>query len=368
MAQAIYTGTPNPFAAVTVSEPPMVPQSVQDMFAKLRAQRQAEAAAFQAAIDARTRAAQADLARRIDAASKQATIGRGDPRVDLVASGQFVRPVKRQDIMAPAPTAAQLAYANAPTDSWGQKCMPPARLENRDGWMQCSDKPSRPPQLPRYEGRTGGGPIRSEANVAPPARMTFQSPEQGLHGFWGTIGKIGKAAAGVATGLIPGTIDDKLVGALIGSGQGGTGKVPTSTMFGCGGPGQLPCPGGFQDATPGVMTPGEQSVVKYSGQGYMGMQMPHARQIRRLQCPTFPNGKTGVLWQAPMTGQIVCLPRGTSGRAFGLVRLHKPATKPPITGGDMNAIKRASRAASRLAGVEKDIKKLLRAGGACRSR
>jgi len=62
-----------------------------------------------------------------------------------------------------------------------------------------------------------------------------------------------------------------------------------------------------------------------------GMVVPEEVFSARLECPTFANGKTGILWMSAMTGEVVCLPRGVNGAGFGLVRKNKPRKKAYIT-------------------------------------
>jgi len=105
--------------------------------------------------------------------------------------------------------------------------------------------------------------------------------------------------------------------------------------------------GGQQDPSTGITvpdpTPGSQTPGEASQGGAVGLQSPFAVQRTVLQCPVFGNGKVGILWMMPLTGQIVCLPRGVSGTAFGLIRKNKPAAKPFLTGGEVKCIKKAQR-------------------------
>lgn len=109
------------------------------------------------------------------------------------------------------------------------------------------------------------------------------------------------------------------------------------------------------DPTPGTTTPAERSV------GITGLSLPMRVESSRLQCPTFANGKRGILWYAPISDEIVCLPRGTSGAGFGLVRLHKPRKKPPISAAQWKAM-RAKTSKS----VKKFSRELAKATGTSR--
>ena len=108
------------------------------------------------------------------------------------------------------------------------------------------------------------------------------------------------------------------------------------------------CPG--FDPTPGVDTPGERSIMP---QGAPSLQAPFAVQRTVLQCPTFGNGKVGILWMSALDGQIICLPRGVNGLQFGLIRKNKPPTKPLFTGGDMNCLRRATRLQKKFRKIDK---------------
>ncbi len=58
-----------------------------------------------------------------------------------------------------------------------------------------------------------------------------------------------------------------------------------------------------------------------------GLVRPSAVARTVLACPRFADGKTGILWMNALTGDVVCLPRRTSGRGFGLIRKNKPRKK-----------------------------------------
>ncbi len=75
------------------------------------------------------------------------------------------------------------------------------------------------------------------------------------------------------------------------------------------------------DPGPGVGLPG--------GNGATGAGLTRPSSVSRqvLECPRFADGKTGILWMNALTGDVVCLPRRTSGRGFGLIRKNKPRKK-----------------------------------------
>lgn len=362
-AAAVYTGTPNKFTAVTApaTKPPLH-TSYLAAIATASAAREARNAAGLA----RAAAAQAGLATRAAAQAARPTIGRGDASVDLVASGAFVRPTKRVDVMAPPATAAQLAYANAPTDSWMKKCLPPGKLVNKNGWMQCTTSAS----MPFVGHKTVAAAPVSRPMIQPPERMaararvgltatpkteaTLATPTR-LNGLGGFLRGIGD----VVTGIIPGTLDDRLWGAAQGAFSGAppaaTGFVPPVSLAGRGGG----CPPGVNcgptqnmglqyDPTPGAMTPAEQSM----NPGATGFTVPYNQPINRMTC-----SPGHVLWKNEWTGMVVCGPKGV-GAKFGLKRLHKPATRPLGTGGEMNAVRKAGQFAARLHKTEKTLKKV----------
>jgi len=81
---------------------------------------------------------------------------------------------------------------------------------------------------------------------------------------------------------------------------------------------QQPNGPGF-DPTPVGQTPAER------GPGVAGtIASPGRVCVNTLKCPKFANGKIGVLWMHPISGEVVCLPRGTNGTGFGLMRKNKP--------------------------------------------
>ena len=82
---------------------------------------------------------------------------------------------------------------------------------------------------------------------------------------------------------------------------------------------------GVGDPTGAYVTPGEYST------GERGIRLPSLVDVPTFRCPKFANNKVGILWMDPRTDQVVCLPRGTSGRGFGLVRKNPPRRKPYIS-------------------------------------
>jgi len=79
------------------------------------------------------------------------------------------------------------------------------------------------------------------------------------------------------------------------------------------------------DPGPGQGLPG--------GNGAAGGGLTRPRRISREidVCPRFADGKQGILWMNALTGDVVCLPRRTSGKGFGLIRKNKPRAKPVIS-------------------------------------
>lgn len=172
----------------------------------------------------------------------------------------------------------------------------------------------------------------------PTIMMSSTRPPNDKRGFIHKS-RFGGFIGGLVGDIIPGGLDDFFIdkftgGKFTGGGNGGqpaacgpgyervAGQCVPSVV-----PGRSPGGGGF-DPTPGVMTPAEKSVA---GPGATGFQAPFQSAVTHLQCPRFGNGKVGILWMNKWTGQIVCLPRGTNGAGFGLVRKNKPRAKAYIT-------------------------------------
>lgn len=89
-----------------------------------------------------------------------------------------------------------------------------------------------------------------------------------------------------------------------------------------------------QDPTPGVTTPAERSM------GQTGLALPMATSVQTLVCPTFADGKKGLLWMNALTGEVVCLPRATNGAGFGLIRKNKPRKKAFISANDIKILRK----------------------------
>jgi len=62
-----------------------------------------------------------------------------------------------------------------------------------------------------------------------------------------------------------------------------------------------------------------------------GLTRPRATARTVLECPRFADGKKGILWMNALTGDVLCLPRATNGKGFGLIRKNKPRAKPFIS-------------------------------------
>lgn len=114
-------------------------------------------------------------------------------------------------------------------------------------------------------------------------------------------------------------------------------------------------PGG--DITPGRDTPAERGPGAASG-----LAIPSRVPVSTLKCPRFADGKTGILWMNALTGEVVCLPRRTSGRGFGLIRKNPPRAKPPMSAADFKQLKRNKRLA------EKAKKLAMDSGFTCKKR
>lgn len=93
-----------------------------------------------------------------------------------------------------------------------------------------------------------------------------------------------------------------------------------------------------------------------------GLTRPTQVARRTLVCPKFADNKTGILWMNALTGDVVCLPRRTSGKGFGLIRKNPPRAKPYISAAEkklLTKIKTVQNRAKKFAGD---------AGFACKKR
>lgn len=68
-----------------------------------------------------------------------------------------------------------------------------------------------------------------------------------------------------------------------------------------------------------------------NGAAGAGLTRPRATARTVLECPQFADGKKGILWMNALTGDVICLPRATNGKGFGLIRKNKPRAKPFIS-------------------------------------
>lgn len=73
-----------------------------------------------------------------------------------------------------------------------------------------------------------------------------------------------------------------------------------------------------------------------------GLTRPRAINRQVLDCPTFADGRKGILWMNALTGDVVCLPRRTSGKGFGLIRKNPPRAKPFISAAENKLLTRIS--------------------------
>ena len=99
-----------------------------------------------------------------------------------------------------------------------------------------------------------------------------------------------------------------------------------------------------------------------NGAAGTGLNRPRATSRTVLECPTFADGKKGILWMNALTGDVVCLPRRTSGKGFGLIRKNPPRQKPFISAAE-------KRLLTKISSVQKRAKKFaMDAGFACKKR
>ena len=93
----------------------------------------------------------------------------------------------------------------------------------------------------------------------------------------------------------------------------------------------------------------ETDVIPFESSGGGATMMNPAVVCRETHvCPTFANGKMGILWFSPMTNQVVCLPRGCNGAGFGLIRKNKPRKKAIITAADGVIMRKAPAIAKKV--------------------
>ena len=110
------------------------------------------------------------------------------------------------------------------------------------------------------------------------------------------------------------------------------------------------------DPGPGTGFPGG------NGAAGTGLTRPRATARTVLECPRFADGKTGILWMNALTGDVVCLPRATNGRGFGLIRKNPPRTKPFISAADKKLL-------TKITSVQKKAKSFATSAGfICRNK
>lgn len=73
-----------------------------------------------------------------------------------------------------------------------------------------------------------------------------------------------------------------------------------------------------------------------------GLTRPRATARTVLECPTFADGRKGILWMNALTGDVVCLPRRTSGKGFGLIRKNPPRQKAFISAAEKKLLNKIS--------------------------
>lgn len=70
----------------------------------------------------------------------------------------------------------------------------------------------------------------------------------------------------------------------------------------------------------------------------VGLAQPQVVCIETMVCPVFADNKKGVLWMNALTGLVVCLPRGTNGSGFGLIRKNPPRRKAFVTAAEIKRL------------------------------
>jgi len=156
-------------------------------------------------------------------------------------------------------------------------------------------------------------------------------------------GFVHKRIGGAISGLISGGPTGALSGFLRPTGAGVAGCQAGFVRNAAG-----QCVRGFDDpraptiALPQFFGGGAGTVVAtatVSGVPAGTFVAPQEGAVRRRICPRFQDGKVGILWMSPFTGEVVCMPRGfKDGKSFGLIRAVKPGKKPPISVSQVNAI------------------------------
>lgn len=164
-------------------------------------------------------------------------------------------------------------------------------------------------------------------------------------GFFGTIGGVLRGAGRIATAIIPGTLDNELFDAATGLFDRPAADPPAAVLrvvpgvLGSGGcnPGMIRDQSGIC-VSPG--SPGDLSTGVSVGTvaGAPAIPQPSLSTVSVLKCPRFADGNVGILWMMPLTGAVVCLPRGVSGGKWGLRRKNKPRRKAFISAAEKKAL------------------------------
>lgn len=190
---------------------------------------------------------------------------------------------------------------------------------------------------------------------------------QPTYGFFDTLKSIGRGIATVATGIIPGTLDDKLVSAVLGSSSPQQNKRTVTARVDCP-PGFRANPstgiceaegmiGAVQRFLPGGQT-GTLPQVNGGAVGY-GNAVMGSFGVPALQ----PAQASTVAFRCPPGSVLgkdnLCYQKGSIPMQF---RKWRPAKKPPISAKDWRALQTSAR-------VEKKAKNIAqKAGFSCRKR
>ena len=220
---------------------------------------------------------------------------------------------------APTPPPAYIE-PNPPTEpfmprmylSAGGRIAPPLRFDS-GGFTGGGGIPTLPPTLP---GTGGGVPIFTPGG-ATGGRLPL-TPGGGYPGLPSGLPGTGAGSGGITDAAC----------ALLPSWAQGICRAGGRRLFDPGSGQTVPT----TDPTPGTVTPAEAST------GASGLMAPMMVQRNRLECPRVPGQPRGIVHVSPFTGEYVCLPKGVSGAAFGLVRKNKPRKKPPFSHAEWKAI------------------------------
>lgn len=210
---------------------------------------------------------------------------------------------------------------------------------------------------------TGGRPMLVATTRRPQIASVRTTPTRAQAATVTSASLIGDILGGIGDAILPGsgTIIRGVDRAITGGGDGGrsgpalpqlpgTGPSATEIVVGC-------TPPLVRDQGGGCVFPGSPGDISTAGPAVPGtLPRPRAEQRRTLVCPTFADGRKGILWFSPMSNEIFCLPRGVNGKAWGLIRKNKPRKKAYISAAEKKQL-------DRVAAIQKKAKEFASAAG-----